>query len=164
MGGPLCQIPHPNSCLRRTHNTHWEPAEREGGASKYKEEITEQATQERITRGGDPEEGGPGGEQECTNRTPGYDNCGDKGVFVFWNNQRMTIFDVRIADVTAASYEGGSTNQTLHEGENTKKRKHLQACLESHQKFTPLVFSAEGCMGRALLVRTRLPLKNKRAS
>ena len=52
---------------------------------------------------------------------PGDDNRGDKGVVGFWQEHRMSIFNVRIADVTAASYEVGSTNQILQKGGNIKK-------------------------------------------
>ena len=54
----------------------------------------------------------------------------------------MMILDVRITNVTTVSYKGGTTNQTLKKGENIKKQKNLQACLEARQNFTPLVFSA----------------------
>ena len=54
----------------------------------------------------------------------------------------MTIFDVRITDVTAKSYRDGSTDSNLQKGENLKKRKHLKAFLEARQNFNPLVFIA----------------------
>ena len=60
----------------------------------------------------------------------------------------MTIFDIRFTDVTAKSYRDGTTTANLQRGENLKKRKHLKACLEARQSFTPLVLSAEGCMGK----------------
>ena len=60
----------------------------------------------------------------------------------------MTIFDVRITNITAKTYRDGSTDQNLQKGENLKIRKHLKACLEARRSFTPLVFSAEGCMGK----------------
>ena len=66
----------------------------------------------------------------------------------------MTIFDVRITDVTAKSYRDGTTTANLQKGENMKKRKHLKACLEACQSFTPLVFSTEGCMGEKLMWRS----------
>ena len=58
----------------------------------------------------------------------------------------MTIFDVRITDINAKSYRYGTTTANLQKGEKLKKKKHLKACLEARQSFTPLVFSAEGCM------------------
>ena len=60
---------------------------------------------------------------------PRDDNRRDKGVVGFWQEHRMSIFNFRIANITAASYEVGSTNQILQKGGNIKKRKHLQACL-----------------------------------
>ena len=60
----------------------------------------------------------------------------------------MTIFDVRITDVTAKSYRDGTTTANLQKGEYLKKKIHLKACLEACRSFTPLVFSAEGCMGK----------------
>ena len=86
------------------------------GARKSKVEAMEQTTHKRIARGEDPAEGGPGGEQEHTNGTPGDDNCRYKRVVGFWHDFRMTIFNIRITNITAASYKGGSTNQTLQKG------------------------------------------------
>ena len=40
------------------------------------------------------------------------------------------------------------TTADLQKVGNLKKRKHLKACLEARRSFTPLVFSAEGCMGK----------------
>ena len=60
----------------------------------------------------------------------------------------MTIFDVWIIDVTAYSYTGSSIYQELQTMANIKKRKQLQAFMEALRNFTPLIFSAEGCMGR----------------
>ena len=77
----------------------------------------------------------------------------------------MTIFDVRITDVTEKSYRDGSTNQNLQKGKNMKKRKNLKACLEARRSFTPLVFSAEGCMGKdtqAAFRRLAALLSNKK--
>ena len=60
----------------------------------------------------------------------------------------MTIFDVRITDVTAKSYQDGTTTSNLQRGGNLKKRKHLKSCLEARRSFTLLVFSSEVCMGK----------------
>ena len=60
----------------------------------------------------------------------------------------MAIFEVRITDVTAKSYRDGSTDSNLQKGENVKKKKHLKAFLEAHRNFNPLVFIAEGCIGK----------------
>ena len=87
-------------------------------------------------------------EQDHTDGSPGDDNRGDKGVVGFWKDRQMTIFDVRITDVTAKSYRDGTTTANLQKGENLKKKKHLKACLKARRSFTPLVFSAEGCMGK----------------
>ena len=76
----------------------------------------------------------------------------------------MTIFDVQITDVTAKSYRDSTTTANLQKGENLKKRKYLKACLEARQSFTPLVFSAEGCMGKetnAAVKRLAVLLSNK---
>ena len=60
----------------------------------------------------------------------------------------MTIFEIRITDVTAKSYRCGLTDQNLQKGENLNKRKQLQTCLEARQNVTPLIFSTEGSMGK----------------
>ena len=60
----------------------------------------------------------------------------------------MTTFDVQITDIIANSYRDGTTTANLQKGKNRKKRKHLRAYLEARRNFTPLVFSAEGCMGK----------------
>ena len=67
----------------------------------------------------------------------------------------MTIFDVRITDVTSNSYRDGTTTANLQKGENPKKRKHLKACLEARQSFTLMVFSAEGCIGKEMNVAVK---------
>ena len=67
----------------------------------------------------------------------------------------MKIFDVRITDVTAKSYQDGTNTTNLQRGGNLKKRKHLKACLEARRSFTPLVFSTEGCMGKETNVAVR---------
>ena len=94
--------------------------------------------------GGDPAEVGPEGDQEHTNGAMREDNRGDKGVIGFCKERQMTIFGVRITDVMVKSYRDGSTDKNLQKGENFKKIKHLKACLEARQSFTPLVFSADG--------------------
>ena len=83
---------------------------RGGGARIAKEEATKEATQARIARGEDPAEGG---QLDHTDGSPGDENRGDKGVVGFWNDRRMTIFDVRITDVTANSYRDGTTTANL---------------------------------------------------
>ena len=50
------------------------------GAKRAREEATDQATHARIAIVEDPAEGGPGGEHEYTDKTPGDNNCGNKGV------------------------------------------------------------------------------------
>ena len=85
------------------------------GARRAREEAIDPVKQVRRE---DPAEGGPEGEQYHTNRTTGDDNRGDKGVIGFWKEREMTIFDVRITNVTAKSYRDGSTDQNLQKGEN----------------------------------------------
>ena len=89
------------------------------------------ASQARITRGEDPTEGGPDREHDHTDGTQRDDNCGDKGIIGFWKERQMTIFDVRITDVTAKSYRDCLTNLNLQKWENLKKKKHIKACLET---------------------------------
>ena len=120
------------------------------GARRAKEEAIDQATQAHTTRGEDPAEGGPGGEQDHTNGT-GDDNRGDKGVIGFWKDCRTTIFDVRITDVTAKSYRDGSNNQNLQKGENLNTRKAPQGQPKLHP---PVVFSA-GSMRKETQVAVR---------
>ena len=96
------------------------------GARRAREEATKEATQACIARGEDPAEGG---QHEHMYGAPGDDNRGDKGVVEFWKERQMTIFDVRITDVTAKSYRDGTTTANLQKRENLNKKKHLKTCL-----------------------------------
>ena len=77
---------------------------------RTREEAPEEGTQARIARGEDPVEGG---QHDHKDGSPGEDNRGDKGVVGFWKDRQMTIFDVRITDVTAKSYRDLTTTANL---------------------------------------------------
>ena len=72
---------------------------------------------------------------------------GDVGAHGFWRSGSTTIFDVRIVDTDAPSYNQRDPAKIIAGQEKAKKGKYLEACLERRRSFTPLVFSADGLMG-----------------
>ena len=73
---------------------------------------------------------------------------GDVAVRGFWARNTTAIFDVRITDTDARTYNGADPAVVPARHEKWKKAKYLQACLDRRRQFTPLVFSVDGMRGK----------------
>ena len=86
---------------------------------------------------------------------------GDISVYEFWLRRRLTMFDVSIIDTDADSYITTlDPNNLLARREQEKIEKHGPHCKAQRIDFTPLVFSADGLIGKkANLAIKRLSAK-----
>ena len=75
------------------------------------------------------------------------DDRGDILCHGFWRRGRTTIFDVRVTDTDAKSYQRTDPSKVLANQEQAKKRKYLKPCEDRRRSFTPLVFSVDGMKG-----------------
>ncbi len=66
----------------------------------------------------------------------------------FWQRGRTCIFDMRITDTEAKSYQKKEFGKDLSQHEKEKKDKYLQTCLEMQKDFTPMVYLVDGIAGR----------------
>ena len=57
------------------------------------------------------------------------------------------MFDVRVVDTDAPSYQSRSPQAVLRTAEVKKRRKYGTACLARRASFTPLCFSVDGLFG-----------------
>ncbi len=73
---------------------------------------------------------------------------GDASCHGFWERGQRTIFDMRITDRDAQSYQKKEFAKVLEQHEKEKKDKYLQNCLEMRKDFTPIVYSVDGIAGR----------------
>eukprot|EP00957_Ditylum_brightwellii_P123346 9405112-Ditylum_brightwellii.AAC.1 len=65
-----------------------------------------------------------------------------------WKRQVDTVINVRIADTDAKSHILRPLETLLATQEKEKKGKHLNACLEQNQHFSPSVVSVDGMLGK----------------
>jgi hypothetical protein len=72
---------------------------------------------------------------------------GDVAVQGFWKRQTTAIFDIRVTDTDAKSYQGQSAQKSIARQEKEKKDKYVDACVERRRQFTPLVYSVDGLLG-----------------
>jgi len=61
-----------------------------------------------------------------------------------WQSQVDALFDVRVVDMDAPSYQSHSPQAVLHIAEVEKRRKYGAACQARRASFTPLCFSVGG--------------------
>jgi hypothetical protein len=73
---------------------------------------------------------------------------GDASCHGFWERGRTCIFDMRIMDTNARSYQKKDFGKVLSQHEKEKKDKYLWTCLEMRKDFTPMVYSIDGIVGR----------------
>jgi hypothetical protein len=66
----------------------------------------------------------------------------------FWECGRTTIFDMRITDTDAQSFQKKEFGKVLEQHEKEKKDRYLQNCLEMRNDFTPMVYSVDGIARR----------------
>ena len=64
-----------------------------------------------------------------------------------WQSQVDALFDVRVVDTDAPSYQSRSPQAVLCTAEVEKRRKYGAACLARRASFTPLCFSVDGLFG-----------------
>ena len=64
-----------------------------------------------------------------------------------WQSQVDALFDVRVVDTDAPSYQSRSPQAVLRTAEVEKRRKYGAACLARRASFTPLCFSVDGLFG-----------------
>ena len=79
--------------------------------------------------------------------TPAAEERGDVGVHGFWTKGKTAIFDIRITHAECKSNRGISHQKILKKQEKEKKSKYAEKCAERRRDFTPLCFTADGCMG-----------------
>ena len=73
---------------------------------------------------------------------------GDVGVHGFWKTGTQCVFDIRVTDLNQSSLQRKPADKVLEAQEREKKRQYLRPCRDARRHFTPLVFSADGLMGR----------------
>ena len=61
-----------------------------------------------------------------------------------WQPQCDALFDIRVVDTDAPSYNRQSPRSVLCSAESEKKKKYLQACHDCRADFTPLCVSIDG--------------------
>ena len=67
----------------------------------------------------------------------------------FWIPRQRVFFDVRVFDLNAQRYRNSDIKKCFQKNEEEKKRAYNERVLEvENATFTPLVFSANGGMGR----------------
>ena len=70
---------------------------------------------------------------------------GDLSAHGLWKRGETCVLDVRVMDPDASSYKGTmDTAKILERAAKQKKAKCLEACLERHRSFAPLVYSVNG--------------------
>lgn len=69
---------------------------------------------------------------------------GDVAAHGFWKSGSTCIFDVRVVNTEAKSYNKKDADKVLAMHEREKQKKYEAACHERRREFTPLVFSVDG--------------------
>ncbi len=72
---------------------------------------------------------------------------GDASGYGFWECGRTCIFDMRITDTNARSYQKKDFGKVLLQHDKEKKDKYLRTCLEMRKDFTPMVYLVDGIAG-----------------
>ena len=71
----------------------------------------------------------------------------DLRVVGVWQPQVDVLFDVRVVDTGAPSYQGRILQAVLCTTENEKRRKYFAACHDRQAGFTPACFSVDDMLG-----------------
>ena len=71
----------------------------------------------------------------------------DLGIHGVWQPQAEVLFDIRVIDTDAQSYQSHSPQSVLASAEAEKKCKYSTACSDRRASFTPLCFSIDGLLG-----------------
>ena len=69
------------------------------------------------------------------------------GIRGVWQPQAEALFDIRVIDTDAQSYQSHSPQSVLAFAEAEKKRKYSTACSDRRASFTPLCFFVDGLLG-----------------
>ena len=69
------------------------------------------------------------------------DLCGDTRIIGFWDPLRVCVFGILIFDTDADSYYGRHPQKIMSQNNQQKKGKYIEALLDEHRQFTPLVLS-----------------------
>ena len=73
---------------------------------------------------------------------------GDVSARGFYARRRVCIFDIRVTDTDAASYNNRSSAKVLANAEKEKEDKYSKACKDRQRDFCPMVYSVDGLPGR----------------
>ena len=84
------------------------------------------------------------GAQQQGNPPPSRDLRGDVGVHGFWRRDTTAVFDIRVTDTDAASYQWRDPLRVLRSQEDDKNWLYNDACHQAHYRLTPLVYSVDG--------------------
>jgi len=71
----------------------------------------------------------------------------DLGIRGVWQPQAEALFDIRVTDTDAQSYQSRTPQLVLASAEEDKKRKYSDSCANRRASFTPLCFSVDGLLG-----------------
>ena len=72
---------------------------------------------------------------------------GDLLIWDLFNNETDSVHDMGVVNTDAKSYWEKSPKICLEEAERGKKKMYLEACLQQHRHFSPLVASVDGLLG-----------------
>ena len=72
---------------------------------------------------------------------------GDLLIRDLWNNGIDSVHNMRVENTDSKSHLAKTPEKCLQEAEEVKKKIYLEACLQQHQYFSPLVTSVDGLMG-----------------
>ena len=71
----------------------------------------------------------------------------DLSIHGVWQPQAKALFDIRVINTDAQSYQSHSPQSVLASAEAEKKHKYSTTCSDRHASFTPLCFSVDGLLG-----------------
>ena len=83
-------------------------------------------------------------EPDVENGTPALN--ADLSAHGVWDRQSAALFDIRVTDTDAPSYQNRNPMNVLKTAEIEKKNKYGPACEEKHMSFTSLVTSIDGVL------------------
>ena len=67
------------------------------------------------------------------------------GIHGVWQPQAEALFDIRVIDTDAQSYQSHSPQAVLASAGAKRKHKYSIACFDRRASFTPLCFSIDDC-------------------